>query len=49
MRKLYSFMLIAALLAIRTGKTESYVLSTAANGAPIHWNLTNPASPIVHH
>lgn len=47
MRKLLSFTLISVLLAINTGKTESYVFSTTAGGAPIRWNLTNPASPIV--
>ncbi len=47
MRKLQSFLLLAVLLAIKTGKTESYVFSSTSGGVPIHWNLTNPSSPIV--
>lgn len=47
MRKLLSFMLLSVLLAINTGKTESYVFSTTSGGVPLRWNLTNPASPIV--
>jgi uncharacterized protein (TIGR03437 family) len=47
MRKLLSFLTIATLCAINTGKTESYVFSTISNGATLRWNLNNPASPIV--
>ncbi len=47
MRKLLSFLLFAVLLALKTGKTESYVFSTTSVGAPIRWNLANPSSPVV--
>src|SRR5262245_5375515 len=47
MRKLSSFLFIATVLAINTGKTESYVFSTTDGTTMFRWNLTNSASPIV--
>jgi uncharacterized protein (TIGR03437 family) len=47
MRKLYSFLVIATILAISTGKTESLVFSTTDGTTLVRWNLTDSASSIV--
>ena len=47
MRKLLMFLFLAAVATKHLSKIEAYVHNPTASGATIHWNLTNPASPIM--